>query len=168
MFKKMIVFFSIMLLGACTYVNPEKQEESISNSEETTEIQFDQERPTDEELIRYNNYENPYEYYEQRETDKSLGNTDNSKRIRSEKFREQNDLNRNIYYELRNMREFIEVGVSVQDQQIYVAVHLANRVTEDEAIAKVKEVVENITGRTDVTVYVNQEYHNRIEDRKKD
>ncbi|SEP93227.1 YhcN/YlaJ family sporulation lipoprotein [Piscibacillus halophilus] len=169
MFKKSILLISLIFLGACTFVNPEQEEESITDGEETTDIQFDQpEEPTTEEKIRYNAYPNPYEYYEQRETDESLGNTDNRDRIRDEKFKRRNELNRQIYYELRNMREIREAGVAVTEDQIYVAVYLASRVEEEEAIEKVKEVVENITGRTDISVSVDEEFHNRIEDRQKD
>lgn len=159
---------SLVLLGACTFVNP-NQEESISDGEETTDIQFDQQQePSTEEKIRYNMYPNPYEYYKQRETEESLGNTDNNGRIRDEKFRERNEQNRQIYYELRNLREIREAGVAVTDDQIYVAIYLASRVEEEEAIEKTKEVVENITGRTDISVSVDEEFHNRIEDRTKD
>ncbi|GEL77467.1 YhcN/YlaJ family sporulation lipoprotein [Tenuibacillus multivorans] len=169
MFKKIILFFSIIFLSACTFVNPDRQKESISDGEQTTEIQWNQEQQTtDEERIRYNAYPNPYEYYEQRETEESLGNTDNRDNIRTEEFRRENELNRQIYYELRNMREIREAGVSVQQDQIYVAINLASRADRDEVVEKVEEVVQNITDRTDITVYVDMEFHNRIENRKKD
>ncbi|WP_054753416.1 YhcN/YlaJ family sporulation lipoprotein [Piscibacillus salipiscarius] len=167
MFKKWVLLMSLVLLGACTFVNPNK-DESISDGEETTQIQFDQQQePSTEEKIRYNMYPNAYEYYKQRQTEESLGNTDNSERIRDKKFQKQNEQNRQIYYELRNLREIREAGVAVTEGQIYVSIAIASRVEEEEAIEKVKEVVENITGRTDISINVDEEFHNRIEDRKR-
>ncbi|RPF55510.1 YhcN/YlaJ family sporulation lipoprotein [Aquisalibacillus elongatus] len=166
MFKKLMLLISIGLLSACTFVNPD-QEESWSDGEQTTDIQLDQ-KPSTEEKIRYNTYENPYEYYYDRETDNSLGNTDNNDRIRDEEFRERNEQNRQIYYDLRELDEVRDAGVSVQDNQIYVYIILESRSNEEETVEKVKEVVENITDRTDIIVNINEEFHNRIENRKKD
>ncbi|MGM8214233.1 YhcN/YlaJ family sporulation lipoprotein [Bacillaceae bacterium W0354] len=166
--KRLLIFFSILLiLTACTLTKPD-QEGSLTNSEQTTDIQT--KRLTQDEAIRYNMYPNPYEYYEREETEETLDNT-NGYRFGSDNGTEQrNEINvqqRNIYYELRQMREIREAGVSIQDDHIYVAVNLSSRTNEEQVIEKVKEVVENITGRTDITVWVDREFHNRIEDRKR-
>lgn len=157
-----------MLMSACTLAKP-NHEGSLTNSEQTTEIQT--KRLTQEEAIRYNMYPNPYEYYERTETEQTLRNSDGYGRgnpRRAEQNVERNEQQRTIYYELRQMREIVEAGVSIQDDHIYVAINLASRTDRDDVIDKVKEIVEKATGRTDVTVWVDREFHNRIENRKKD
>lgn len=169
--KKTFIFFSILLLitlSACTFVNP-NHDSSLTNSEQTTEVQT--KRLTEEEAIRYNMYPNPYESYERRETRESLNNSNGhaygNPRSRAEQDDERNEQHRTIYYQLRQMNEIREAGISIQDDRIYVAINLGSRADEDTVIGQVKEVVEKVTGRSDITVWVDREFHNRIEDRKK-
>ncbi|WP_188206274.1 YhcN/YlaJ family sporulation lipoprotein [Alkalibacillus aidingensis] len=166
MFKKLGLLLTFtFLLTACTYVNPDDPDDSsLTNSEQSTEMQLDDE-VTDEELIRINMYENPHEYFKHEEIDDSLENSDGQPHI-SEETSENNEQMRQVYYQVMHLDEVRQAGISIQDDQIYVAINVATRTDEDEAIAKVKEVVENITDRSDITVYVDREFHNRIEDRK--
>ncbi|PKR79108.1 hypothetical protein CEY16_04980 [Halalkalibacillus sediminis] len=161
MLKKMLILLTVVLLSACTYVDPRK-DNSLTNSEQITEIHTD-EKVTDEELIRYNLYENPYEYYEKKELEGTMDNTsgggtmsdDTGKRVERE---------RQIYYELVRLEEVRQAGVSIRPQKITVAINLESRTEPEEAVEKVREVVENITGRTDIDVIVDGEHNNRIED----
>ncbi|WP_027963548.1 YhcN/YlaJ family sporulation lipoprotein [Halalkalibacillus halophilus] len=160
---KWIIVLSIFLLSACTFVNPEK-EGSLTNSEQSTEMQQD-EKVSDDELITYNLYPNPKEYFDQREIDQTLDQTDPTP-TDSDAANEVTQYEREIYRQVTELDEVKQAGITVQEDQIYVAINMSSRTDEEVAIEKVKQVVENITDRSDITVFVDREFHNRIEDRK--
>ncbi|GAA0456954.1 YhcN/YlaJ family sporulation lipoprotein [Alkalibacillus silvisoli] len=168
MFKQLTLMATLVfILSACTYVNPSKvdsDQDSVTNSQQSTQMQQDQ-KLTDEEQIRLNMYENPYEYFKRRDVDDTLDNSDSRPHV-SEEASDRIEQERQLYYRIMQLDEIRQAGISYQDDHIYVAVNLKTRTSEPEAIESVTEVVENVTGRTDVTVYVDREFHNRIEDRK--
>ncbi|WP_307066580.1 YhcN/YlaJ family sporulation lipoprotein [Alkalibacillus filiformis] len=168
MFKQITLMATLVFtLTACTYVNPGKvnsDEDSVTNSQQSTQMQQDQQL-TDEQKIRLNMYENPYEYFERDEVEDTLDNSDGRPHV-SEEASERIEEERKLYHRIMNLDEVRQVGISLQDDHIFVAINLKTRTTETEAIERVTEVVEDETGRTDVTVWVDREFHNRIEDRK--
>ncbi|MET3682531.1 hypothetical protein ABID56_000612 [Alkalibacillus flavidus] len=165
MFKSVwIIMITVVMLTGCTFVNPDR-ESSLTNSQESTRMQQDK-KLTDEEKIRLNMYENPYEYFKEKEIEKTLDNSDGRPYV-SKEVSERIETERQLYYQLMHLDEVDQAGINIQDDHIYISIDLPSRTTEEDAIQRVKEIVHKVTERTDVTVYVNREFHNRIEDRKK-
>ncbi|NIK11254.1 YhcN/YlaJ family sporulation lipoprotein [Alkalibacillus almallahensis] len=164
MFKSIVIILvTFVLVSGCTFVNPER-EANRTQDDHTMESQGDAEL-TPEQQIRLNMYENPHEYFNEKQIEDTLDNSDGKPYV-SKEVTERKEMERKLYEEVMHLDEIKQAGISVQEKHIYVSVQLTSRTTEEEAVTEVKKVVEDITDRTDVSVYVNREFHNRIEDRK--
>ncbi len=165
MLKKILLTGTALLLAGCTWANPEKDgdaSDQTTNSGQTAEFQKD-EQVTDEELIRYNLYPNPSEYYEQENLDRSMDNTDGNANNHANNQGGDQQLKRDLYYELMQLEEVRQAGISITDDKIFIAINLENRSDPKETVQLVKEVTEEMTGRSDIIVDVDPDFDTRIE-----
>ncbi|MBR7553407.1 YhcN/YlaJ family sporulation lipoprotein [Allobacillus sp. GCM10007491] len=155
MVKKILLFILIAIIATgCTWVNPEKDKQADGAFQKDEEV-------TDEELIRYNLYSNPTEYYEQKNLERTM---DNSNENTSDSEGPGNKTERQIYYELMQLEEVRQAGLAITEDKIYIAINLENRSEPKETVKRVKDIVEKITGRSDIIVDVDPDYYDsRIE-----
>ena len=159
MIKKTIFLTLIaIIITVCTWVNPEKDKQRTDGGQ-TAEMQKDQ-KVTDEELIRYNLYSNPTEYYEQKNLERSMNNSSENT---NDEEGPGNKTERHIYYELMQLEEVRQVGLAIREDKIFVAINLESRSDPKETVQRVKEIVEDITDRSDIIVDVNPDFDSRIE-----
>lgn len=113
MIKKTIFLTLIaIIMTGCTWVNPEKDKQRTDGGQ-TAEMQKDQ-KVTDEELIRYNLYSNPTEYYEQKNLERSMNNSSENT---NDEEGPGNKTERHIYYELMQLEEIRASWTGYQRRQ---------------------------------------------------